>query len=74
MDKATDGFPAGFKTKGLNSIARGVYKFYDADKMHNLPVGVQIVGRRLEEERVLAAMQLVETALGDAKYRLLEVD
>lgn len=42
--------------------------------MHGLPVGVQIVGRRLEEEKVLAAMQRLEDALGDDKYRLLEID
>jgi Asp-tRNA(Asn)/Glu-tRNA(Gln) amidotransferase A subunit family amidase len=47
---------------------------YDADKMHGLPVGVQVVGRRLEEEKVIAVMKRVEDALGDAKYQLLEVD
>lgn len=33
---------------------------YDAKKMHGLPVGVQIVGRQWEEEKVLAAMKIVE--------------
>jgi Asp-tRNA(Asn)/Glu-tRNA(Gln) amidotransferase A subunit family amidase len=42
--------------------------------MHGLPVGVQIVGRRLEEEKVLAIMERVEAALGDAKYQLMEID
>lgn len=42
--------------------------------MHGLPVGVQVVGRRLEEEKVIAVMKRVEDALGDAKYQLLEVD
>lgn len=41
--------------------------------MHGLPVGVQIVGRRLEEEKVLAAMQRLEDALGDEKYKVLEI-
>ena len=31
--------------------------------MHGLPVGVQVVGRRLEEEKVLQGMQVVESAL-----------
>lgn len=49
---------------------------YDAQKMHGLPVGVQIAGRRLEEEKVLEGMKVVESCLkleGKA-YTLLEVD
>lgn len=42
--------------------------------MHGLPVAVQIVGRRLEEEKVLAIMKRVEDALGDDKYELLDID
>ncbi|RBQ74744.1 hypothetical protein VDGD_21376 [Verticillium dahliae] len=42
--------------------------------MHGLPVGVQVVGRRLEEEKVLSLMQRVEDALGDDKYELLAID
>lgn len=42
--------------------------------MHGLPVGVQVVGRRLEEEKVLAVMQRLEDALGEEKYELLELD
>lgn len=37
---------------------------YDATKMHGLPVGVQIVGRSFEEEKVLAVMKIVEDAMG----------
>lgn len=33
---------------------------YDAEKMHDLPVGVQVVGKAWEEERVLALMREVE--------------
>jgi Asp-tRNA(Asn)/Glu-tRNA(Gln) amidotransferase A subunit family amidase len=55
-------------------VARGAYKLYDAHKMHGLPVGVQLVGRRLEEEKVLAIMQTVEDALGEDKFQLLEID
>jgi len=42
--------------------------------MHGLPVAVQIVGQRLEEEKVLAVMQRVEDALGDEKYHLMDID
>ncbi|KAJ7180614.1 amidase [Mycena filopes] len=37
---------------------------YDPVKMKGMPVGVQIVGRRWEDEKVLAMMQVVDTALG----------
>jgi Asp-tRNA(Asn)/Glu-tRNA(Gln) amidotransferase A subunit family amidase len=42
--------------------------------MHGLPVGVQVVGRRLEEEKVLAIMKRVEDALGEDRFPLLELD
>ena len=56
-------------------MAQGAYQHYDAIKMVGLPVGVQVVGRRLEEEKVLACMGQLEAAL-DAKgekYKLLEI-
>ena len=74
VDKELDRLPAGFNFKKLNGVAQGAYKHYDATAMHGLPVGVQIVGRRLEEEKVLAVMARVEEALGDQKYELLELD
>lgn len=74
MDKALDQLPADFNFRKLNGAAQGAYKFYDADAMHGLPVGVQIVGRRLEEEKVLAIMKRVEDALGPQKYQLLDLD
>lgn len=60
----------------MNGVARGAYKHYDAVKMDGLPVTVQVVGQRLQEEKVLACMQRVEDALekhNGGKYRLLEV-
>lgn len=76
MDAELDKLPPGFDVKKLNGVARGAYKHYDAKKMAGLPVGVQIVGRRLEEEKVLAVMQRVEDALdrNGGRYQLLEVD
>jgi len=46
-----------------NKVEADAYKGYDADDMHGLPVGVQIVGRRLEEEKVLEGMKLIEGLL-----------
>ncbi|KZW01327.1 amidase signature enzyme [Exidia glandulosa HHB12029] len=47
-----------------NMIEKAVYDRYDASASGSggMPVGVQIVGQRLQEERVLAAMRVVENA------------
>ncbi|KAI6084925.1 amidase [Hypoxylon rubiginosum] len=74
VDKNLDKLPPTFNIKKLNGVAQGAYKLYDAEAMHGLPVAVQIVGRRLEEEKVLAIMKRVEDALGDEKYQLLDID
>lgn len=73
VDKAKDALPADFNIKKLNRVARGAYVHYDADKMHGLPVGVQVVAPRLREETCLAAMDLVVDALAAAgtTYELL---
>ncbi|KAG6899713.1 hypothetical protein C0993_007640 [Termitomyces sp. T159_Od127] len=44
-----DELPRNFKPR--NSIEKSVYKMYDAKAMDGLPVGVQVVGKRLEEEK-----------------------
>ena len=76
VDPAKDLLPADFNVKKLNGIARGAYKHYDASRMAGLPVGVQVVGRRLEEEKVLAVMERIEDALDKhgGRYKLLEVE
>ena len=76
VDPLKDQLPADFKFSELNGVAKGAYKYYDADEMAGLPVGVQVVGRRLEEEKVLAVMERVEDALDKhgGRYQLLEVD
>jgi len=74
VDKSVDQLPADFNIKKLNGVAQGAYKHYNATAMHGLPVGVQVIGQRLEEEKVLAVMERIESALGDDKYQLLEID
>ena len=67
VDRNLDQLPADFASseyfQSLSSVAKGAYSVYDAEKMHGLPLGVQVVGRRLEEEKVLEGMQVIETAL-----------
>lgn len=74
VDRSLDALASDFSLKKLNGVAQGAYKLYDAEAMHGLPVGVQVVGRRLEEEKVLALMKRLEDALGDQRYQLLDVD
>lgn len=74
VDKEHDQLPSNFSLKSLNGVAYGAYKHYDATVMHGLPVGVQVVGQRLEEEKVLAIMHRIEDMLGEDKYELLEID
>jgi hypothetical protein len=76
VDASLDSLPGSFNIRKLNGVARGAYKHYDAVKMAGLPVGVQVVGRRLEEEKVLAIMSRIENALEktSGKYQLLELD
>lgn len=64
----------GFKPQ--NQLEAKQFSLYNAEKMHGLPVGVQIVGRRLEEEKVLEGMKIIEQALAKQgkQYILLEVD
>ncbi|KAK7683119.1 hypothetical protein QCA50_013792 [Cerrena zonata] len=72
VDKNLDKLPANFKPN--NAVEASTYALYDSDAMHGLPVGVQVVGRRLQEEHVLEAMKLIEQALKkeDKDYKLLE--
>lgn len=74
VDKALDQFPPKLPLKKLNGVARGAYKHYNATAMHGLPVAVQVVGQRLEEEKVLAIMKRIEDALGADKYQLLDIE
>ncbi|KAI0188200.1 amidase [Xylaria flabelliformis] len=74
VDKDLDQLPSDFNIRKLNGVAQGAYKLYNATDMHGLPVGIQVVGRRLEEEKVLAIMQRVEDALGEDQYEHLELD
>ncbi|KAF8721430.1 hypothetical protein AX14_010372 [Amanita brunnescens Koide BX004] len=67
VDHASDALPVGFFTsdqyRRMNSVSRSAYTVYDAEDMNGLPLGVQIVGKRLEEEKVLEGMKIIEAAL-----------
>lgn len=42
--------------------------YYDAERMNGMPVGVQIVGRRWEDENVIEMMKVVDSALGSRAF------
>ncbi len=65
-DKALDP-PRDMKTfKQLSDIDGRIQADYDADFYHGAPVALQIVGKRLEEEKVLELCEVVANALKDA--------
>ncbi|KAH0834964.1 amidase signature domain-containing protein [Lanmaoa asiatica] len=63
LDALPQDFQRSQEYQRMGVSAKGAYAVYDAEAMHGLPVGVQVIGRRFEEERVLQAMKVVEHAL-----------
>jgi imidazoleglycerol phosphate synthase glutamine amidotransferase subunit HisH len=61
VDAIRDTLPKSFKP--TNAIEAEQYAMYNASAMHGLPVGVQVVGKRLEEEKVLEGMKIIEGLL-----------
>jgi len=76
VDRALDQLDLSVNVKKMNGVAKGAYKHYNADEMHGLPVAVQVVGQRLQEEKVLAVMERIEEALEKqgGKYEPLEIE
>lgn len=76
VDKSLDKLPSTFRFGDLKGVAKGAYQYYDADQMHGLPVAVQVVGQRLQEERVLRYMERIEEALEKkgGKYQPLAIE
>ena len=76
VDRKLDQLPPSLRFEDLNRVARGAYRHYDADQMHGLPVAIQVVGQRLQEEKVLAIMERIEHALElhGGKYELLKIE
>lgn len=58
----------------MNDIARAVYSLYDAKAMDGLPLSVQVVGGRLEEEKVLEGMSIIERTLRAAGHGFVPKD
>lgn len=73
VDKARDAPDDAWRSsgpKGSPLVYGKVYErredsCYDATKMHGIPVGVQVVGKSWEDEKVIEMMKIVDAALGD---------
>ena len=66
LDELSDEWRAapGDGSKLLEGELYGPKGVYDPSAMKGLPVGVQVVGRPWEEEKVLAIMHVIDAALG----------
>lgn len=69
LDELTEAYTApGKLQEGSPFINYCLYRaskhVYDVKKMEGLPVGVQVVGRKWEEEKVIEMMKVVDSALG----------
>ncbi|KAL8972513.1 MAG: hypothetical protein Q9197_002738 [Variospora fuerteventurae] len=60
-DKLVDVFDHGYQP--LNEVDRKNWEAYDADTYDGAPVGLQIVARKWEEEKVWAIAKILDTAL-----------
>ncbi|TBU28525.1 amidase signature enzyme [Dichomitus squalens] len=70
VDRARDSYSPEYRSEakyqGMNDVARAVHDLYDAEAMHGMPLAVQVVGGRFEEEKVIAGMKVIERALWDS--------
>lgn len=55
-----------YGTPDERGIGRG--GFYDADQMAGIPVGVQVIGRKWEEEKVIEMMKVVDSSIGPRPF------
>ncbi|KAF2792864.1 amidase [Melanomma pulvis-pyrius CBS 109.77] len=62
VDKERDVPEARFK--GMNGLDKDNWKLYDAKEVHGVPVSLQLVGRRFEDEKVLAILEFMMAKIG----------
>jgi len=56
---------------GSKILERGLFgsgkPLYSPEQIHGMPIAIQLVGQRWEDESVLAMMKIVDTALGSSR-------
>lgn len=55
-------------SKEVDKILYGTKWGYDANAMEGLPVGIQLVGKKWEDEKVVEMMKVVDAALGERGF------
>ncbi|KAG8855311.1 hypothetical protein FRB96_007109 [Tulasnella sp. 330] len=75
VDQAKDQLTKSWEASGnqgspfiYSQLYEGKQPYYDAMAMHGIPVGVQIVGRHWEDEKVIKMMRVVDDALGERGF------
>ncbi|KHN96905.1 general amidase [Metarhizium album ARSEF 1941] len=66
-DRALDAIDSDYRPK--NEIDQRNWDAYDPEIYHGAPVGVQLVARKFEEEKILAIAKIVFAALEEARNR-----
>ncbi|OAP56028.1 amidase [Fonsecaea erecta] len=61
VDKTIDTFDKDYQP--MNDLDKKIWQEYDPDVQQGTPVGLQLVGRRLQEEKILGIVELLSTAL-----------
>ena len=61
VDKAVDTSPTDYKA--VSEYCQAAHDSYDAEAVHGMPVSLQLVAQRLEEEKVLAMTATILQAL-----------
>lgn len=47
---------------------KGPDAFYNVEKMAGLPVGIQVIGKQWEEEKVIEMMKVIDGVLGNRTF------
>src|SRR5258708_7821378 len=55
-------------SKEINKLLYGSQWGYNADVMEGLPLGIQLIGKRWEDEKVVEMMKVVDGALGERGF------
>jgi len=61
VDKAVDLYDKDYQPWG--ELDKTNWEQYDPDVQQGTPVGLQLVGRRLQEEKIIGMVELLSTAL-----------
>ena len=68
VDKNIDYAPIFEQHEIRNPADEHNWNLYNPEEQHGLPIGIQLVGQRLEEEKVLGAAKVVEEVLRSKEW------